>query len=62
MSIPDSYDAWRAHESRQERLLERRPVCIKCRDHIQDQHYYRVFGAAICPECMEEHFKEEIEE
>ena len=62
MSIPDAYDAWRNHERQQERWLERRPVCDHCKDHIQRGHCYRIWDITICPDCMEDYFKERITE
>ena len=36
--------------------LEGCPVCDICDKHIQDEHYYLIFGDVICPDCLD-HFK-----
>lgn len=61
MNIPDNYDIWIAEQERRDRLLAERPVCSCCEDPIQEEHYYEAGGQLICPDCMETHFRKEIE-
>ena len=62
MSIPDNYSQWEFHEAEHERWLKSRPVCDHCGDPIQKHHLYRINDSAICPDCMELYFREEIDE
>ena len=34
-----------------ERELERRPVCVKCKEHIQDEDAYEIDGEYYCDDC-----------
>ena len=56
-------DAERYYEE-QDEWLSHRPVCSICGEHIQDDHYYSIFGDIICPSCISsyiEDFKEYID-
>lgn len=59
--IPDNYDIWLAHEDKLEQQLADRPVCDYCEDHIQDDHFFAINGETICPDCMEAHFRRELD-
>ena len=50
-----------AYDREQERLLERRPVCRKCGEHIQDEHYFYIEGNIWCEDCMVEEFRRSVE-
>ena len=52
------FDRWDAE--REERLKEL-PECVICREPIQDEFYYELDGANICPACLEENFRKENE-
>ena len=62
MNIPDNYDIWSAHEGELERELERRPICRHCREHIQDEHYFYIYGEYYCEDCLNEKFRRHIED
>ncbi len=62
MAIPDNYSAWERHEVDLERELAKRPVCSICDEHIQDDYAYNINGELICSECMERHFKVNVED
>ena len=49
---PDNYSQWEAHEREAERWLARRPVCVDCEEHIQDEEGYYINGEWICSDCM----------
>ena len=61
MNIPDNYDQWLSNEQEKEKRLAERPECDHCHHNIQADHLYRINGEAICPECLENYFREEIE-
>ena len=46
----------------QEEWLARRPICSDCGEYIQDDHYYSMNDEPICPTCMENHYRKEIED
>ena len=48
--------------ARQDRELERRPVCDECGHHIQADHFYWNDGKRICPECLETYYRKEVED
>ena len=43
-----------AYDAECEARLKRRPVCDVCNEHIQDDHYYDIFGHIICPSCVDD--------
>ena len=57
MYVPDNYDAWKEHETRQYRALRRRPVCEHCGEYIQSDECYEINGELICPDCMKDFLK-----
>lgn len=57
MSLPDNYDLFKMHEAEMDKLLESRPVCVCCEEHIQDDHWYDIWGEIYCPDCMESQFR-----
>ena len=50
------------HEAEKERWLKSRPKCSICKEHIQEEHCYEIDGKRICPECLEENFKVDIDD
>jgi DNA-directed RNA polymerase subunit RPC12/RpoP len=60
MSIPDMYDQWLAHERQQERLLARLPKCDRCREPIQGEHLFDIYGDIYCEECGIKMFRREV--
>lgn len=57
----DNYDMWCEHEAEQEAWLERRPLCCKCDEHIQQEYAVKIDGKWYCDECLDD-MREEIEE
>lgn len=55
-NIPDNYELFQVHDSEQEELLEQRPVCICCGEHIQDEFYYDIDGDTYCDRCLKDTF------
>lgn len=62
MTIPDNYDIWLAHEEEKDKELRSRPMCSCCENHIQEDHYYEVDDKVICPDCLETHFRKELDD
>ncbi len=61
MNMPDNYDYFCMHEAEMDEKLDRRPVCVCCEEHIQDDHAYNIGGELYCPDCMESQFRMEID-
>ena len=59
--MEDNHDQFLAREARQDAWLTRRPECDHCGHHIQYDHYYYINDTVICPDCMENHFRQEID-
>lgn len=62
MPIPDNYDMWLAHETRQEKLLERLPRCECCDKRIQDDFFFEINDAIICEKCLNENHRKRTED
>lgn len=62
MYIPDNYDAWKAHNAEEERWLASRPICEICGEYITDDYGYRINGELICAECLDDGYKERIQD
>ena len=60
--VPDAYDQWKQHDAEQNRWLEQLPVCADCDEHIQDDHYFEINGEYICPRCMEDLHRRDIDD
>ena len=53
------FDRW---DAEQEAALEKLPKCVKCKEPIQDDHYFDVNGELYCEEHMIEKFRKDIED
>lgn len=65
MNIPDNLDLFDRYEAAQEAKLMRRPVCICCKNHIQESFYYDFGDGPVCIDCKsdyEDKFMVDIEE
>ena len=62
MSIPDMHDLWLAHDRQQQQALSRLPVCDVCEQPIQDEHLYLINGEKVCPDCLDNEFRREVED
>lgn len=49
-------------DAEQQEWIEKRPVCSICGEHIQDDYYYLINDEIICPDCLENEFRKEIED
>ena len=61
MNVPDNYDQWLSHEADQERRLAELPRCDICDEPIQDDHYYLINGDNVCPDCLENQFRRDVD-
>lgn len=61
MNVPDNYDRWESHERDLERRLAELPVCDICYQPIQEDHYYLINGDNVCPGCLENEFRKEVD-
>ena len=52
------FDRWEAH---QERQLARLPKCGICGEPIQDDHFYLINGDNVCPDCLENEFRKDVD-
>lgn len=52
------FDRWCDEQNEK---LKKLPVCSVCGEHIQDDHYYLINDENICPDCLENEFRKEID-
>lgn len=62
MNVPDNYDRWKQHDTDQQEQLDKLPRCEYCDNTIQDDYYYDLGHAIICENCLNEHFRKDIED
>ena len=60
--IPDAYDKWAEHDSRQEEALKKLPECCYCGKAIQSYYCYEINGEIMCPGCLEENYMKRTED
>ena len=54
MRVPDYNDLLKTHETKQEAMLERLPICSCCKEPIQDEWLYDFNGELYCERCMDD--------
>ena len=62
MYVPDNYDLFLQHQARQDRQLEKLPVCDCCLEPIQDEHYYDLGGELFCKDCLDNEYRKDTED
>ena len=60
-TMPDNYSQWEAHERERERRLAQLPTCDICDNPIQDDHFYLINGDNVCPDCLENEFRKDVD-
>lgn len=50
-----------AYEAELARLEAQVPVCGYCDRPVMDDFYYEINDEAVCAECMDKHFRREVE-
>ena len=53
------FNRWNAE---QESWLEKLPVCADCDEPIQDDHCFEINGEYICPRCMEDLHRRDVDD
>lgn len=49
------------YDREQAKRLAQLPKCDICDQPIQDDHYYLINGDNVCPGCLDDQFRKEIE-
>lgn len=49
------------HDRQQAKRLAKLPVCDICDEPIQAEHFYLINGDNICPDCMENEFRKDVD-
>ena len=57
----DPLNDFRRHDAEQQNELDRLPKCDICDRPIQDDHYYQINGDNVCPECLDNHFRKDVD-
>ena len=57
----DPLDDFNRRDAEEARGLESLPHCDICGEPIQDEYYYEIHGEKICPECLNDHFRKEVD-
>lgn len=52
-----NYERWERHDAEQERWLRKRPVCVECSEHIQEEHLFDIDGDLVCENCLQNYAK-----
>ena len=52
--LPDNDDLFFAHDAEQEAWLRKRPVCICCGEHIQEEMAHQINGEYWCDKCLDD--------
>ena len=58
----DPLDDFDRNDREQAKRLAALPECDICGHPIQDDHYYEINGDNVCPGCLEDQFRKEIED
>ena len=53
------FDRW---DRAQNEAAKKLPVCADCGDAVQDDHFYLINDAVICPDCMESGYRKEVDD
>ena len=52
--LPDSVDLFNKHDAEQEEWLGKRPICICCGEHIQEDMAVQIRGDYYCDRCLDD--------
>lgn len=50
------------YDAEQEAELEKMPKCSECSEYIQDEHYYEINDEVVCEECLNQNYRESVED
>ena len=51
-----------AYDDEQQEWLGKRPVCVDCGEHIQDEYFFLINDEPICTECLVNNHKHCVED
>ena len=57
----DPEDDFDRLDREQAKWLESLPKCGICGEPIQDEHYYQINSENVCPECLDIHFRKDVD-
>lgn len=57
----DPLNDFHRHDAEQQNELDKLPKCDICDRPIQDDHYYQINGDNVCPECLDNHFRKDVD-
>ena len=60
--MEDNYSQWRHREAEEERWLRKKPICVYCGRHIQDENLFDINGELYHEECAFSEFKKYTED
>ena len=52
----DRYDA------KQQRELDKLPVCVDCGEAVTDDHFYLINDEVICPDCLDAGYRKAVDD
>lgn len=58
----DPYDDFVEYDRQQEAELKKRPVCVFCGEHIQDDYLFELGNDIICEKCLNDNFRKYTED
>lgn len=59
--MPDNYSQWEAREAKREAWLKKQPVCVWCREPIQEERLFDIDSDLYHTECAEALFRRNTE-
>lgn len=60
--MKDNLERWERHDREQEEWLQKRPVCVECGEHIQEEHLYEIDGDLVCEDCLKDYMKKNYQQ
>ena len=58
----DPLEDFARHDAEQARELEKLPICAECGEPIQTEECYEINDELVCPDCLEYHYRKEVED
>lgn len=57
----DPFADFDRYDAEQQKQLDRLPKCDICDHPIQDDHYYQINGDNVCPACLDNEFRKDVD-
>lgn len=61
MFTDDPIQDFLRYDREQQRKLDKLPKCDICGEPLQDGYYYLINGEALCHDCLDNNYREEVE-